>query len=276
MGFTVVEQEIRTIWVPLGCVSADTADTFYEGQLVMSNAAVGQPAGEGLGVYGAGAGHSDATGKNVPFGVILAFNDANPLYSSTYKGQYCTSVTTQAQQLARDFRGVEGMFGKGDPQPFAKVAVIGPSTILKAPIYLAAYGTAPTVYTNTTADSTGATITTSATTMTPVTYNTTWYCRSGANKGLYRVAYSTSTTSHTFYVHWPYAIAAGDTFVPVCARPFGTSLCQFDTESTFLQAQPTTGTDDVSLDILDMNLEVAGQEYATFKFNADHFCAIRA
>ena len=276
MGFQVIEAPLRNIWVPLGCVTADTADTFYEGQIVMSNAALGQPAGEGLSPLGTASGHSDATVKNVPFGVILAFNDAAPTYNSTYKGQSCTSVTTQAQQLARDFRGVEGMWAKGDPQPFAKVAVIGPSTILKGPIFLATYGVAPTVYTNTAADSTGATITTVATTMTPIVYNTTWYCRSGANKGLYRVAYSTSTTSHTFYVHWPYGIAVGDTFVPVCLRPFGTSISNFDAESTFIEAQPTTGTNDFSLDVLDIDLSVAGAEYATFKFNADHFCAIRA
>ncbi len=275
MGFSVIEHEIRQIWAPLGCITADTADTLYEGQIVMMNVSLGQPAGEGLNPLGVAAGHSDTTTQKIPFGVILAFNDATPLYSSTYKGQYCTSVTTQAQQLARDPRGAEGMFIKGDPQPLAKVSVIGPSSVLKGPIFLAAYGTAPTVYTNTAASSGGDTITTTAVAQTPVTYNTTWYCRTGANKGLYRVAYSTSTTSHTFYVHFPYAIAVGDTFVPVFLR-IGTCMGNLDAESTFIEQQPATGTNDYQFDVLEINLEKAGEEYAIFKFNADSFCALRA
>ncbi len=273
MGFSVIEHEIRQIWAPVNFI--DTADTLYEGQLVSCSVAVGQPNGEGLMPMNAAAGHSDTTGKAVPFGVVLAGNDASPTYNSTYKGMSITSAGTQVAQLARDFRGVEGMWSKGDPMAFAKVSVIGPSTVLKGPIFLAAYGTAPTVYTNTAASSGGDTITTTAVAHTPITYNTTWYCRTGANKGLYRVAYSTSTTSHTFYIHFPYAIAVGDTFVPVSLR-VGTCMTNFDSESTFIEQQPATGTNDYEIDVLELNLERAGEEYAIFKFNADQFCAIRA
>ena len=277
MGFQVIEAPLRNIWVPLGCITADTADTLYEGQIVMGGLASSAPLGEGMNPIGAAAGASDTTGKAVPFGVVLAFNDASPTYNSTYKGQYCTSVTTQAQQLARDFRGVEGMWAKGDPQPFAKVAVIGPSTILKGPIFQTSYGTSPLVYTNTTADSTGATIVTAAIGYEPVAYNHIWYCRSGANKGLYRVAYShgNADTSHTFYVHWPYTLAVGDTFTFAPLR-IGTSFCNFDAESTCILQQGATGTDYYALDVLEVNLEVAGAEYAIFKFNADQFGALRA
>uniref|UniRef100_A0A6M3ISJ7 Uncharacterized protein n=1 Tax=viral metagenome TaxID=1070528 RepID=A0A6M3ISJ7_9ZZZZ len=273
MGFSVIEHEIRQIWAPVNFI--DTTDTLYEGQIVASSIAAGQPAGEGLIPINAAAGHSDTTGRAVPFGVVLAGNDAEPTYNSTYKGMSIASVGTQAAQLARNFRGAEGMYAKGDPMALAKVSVIGTMTVLKGPIFLAAYGTACTVYTNTTASSSGDTITTTAVAQTPVTYNTTWYCRTGANKGLYRVAYSTSTTSHTFYIHFPYAIAVGDTFVPVFLR-VGTCLGQFDAESTFIEQQPATGTNDYSLDVLEINLEKAGEEYAIFKFNADQFGAMRA
>ena len=273
MGFTVIESPIRNIWAPVNFANA--AKTIYEGSIVAMTIAVGQPDGEGLIALAAAAGHDDTTTKAVPFGVVLAGNDASPAYDSTYKGQKIVSCGAQALQVARDFRGAEGMYAKGDPQVLAKVSVIGPSTVLKGPIFLASYGTAPTVYTNTAASTDGLTITTSAVAHTPITYNTTWFCRSGANRGLYRVAYSTSTTSHTFYIAWPYDIAIGDTFVPVSLRQ-GTCLAQFDAQSTFIEQQPATGTNDYELDVLEINLEVAGAEYAIFKFNADQFCAIRA
>ena len=273
MGFTVVEHEIRNIWAPVNF--ANSSDTVYEGQIVGSAVASSVPSGEGLLPIGAAAGHSDTTGKAIPFGVVLAGNDANPTYNSTYKGQSIASVGSQANQLARDVRGNEGMYAKGDPQALAKVSVIGPSTILKGPIYHLAYGTAPLVYTNTSASTDGLTVTTSAVAQTPLAYNVTWYCRSGANRGLYRVAYSTSTTSHTFYLGFPYDIAVGDTFVPIYLR-VGTCMAQFDGESTYIEAQPAYATNDYMVDVLEIHAETAGAEYAIFKFNAEQFCSYRA
>jgi len=273
MGFTVVEHEIRNIWAPVNF--ANSSDTLYEGQIVASALASSVPSGEGLVPVAAAAGHGDSTGKMVPFGVVLAGNDAAPTYNSTYKGQSIASVGSQALQLARDFRGAEGMYAKGDPQALAKVSVIGPSTILKGPIYHTAYGTAPLVYTNTSTSTDGLTITTAAVAQTPLAYAVTWYCRSGANRGLYRVAYSTSTTSHTFYLGFPYDIAVGDTFVPIYLR-VGTCMMQTDGESTYIEAQPAYATNDYMVDVLEIHAETAGAEYAIFKFNADQFCAYRA
>ena len=273
MGFTVVEHEIRNIWAPVNF--ANSSDTLYEGQIVGTPNSSSVPAGEGLVPVAAAAGHSDTTGKVVPFGVVLGGNDANPTYNSTYKGVSIASVGSQANQLARDFRGAEGMYAKGDPQALAKVSVIGPSTIIKGPIYHLAYGTAPLVYTNTSASTDGLTITTTAVAQTPLAYNVTWYCRSGANRGLYRVAYSTSTTSHTFYLGFPYDIAVGDTFVPIYLR-VGTCMAQFDGESTYIEAQPAYATNDYMIDVLEIHAEEAGKEYAIFKFNADQFCSYRA
>jgi hypothetical protein len=273
MGFTVVENEIRNIWAPVNF--ANSSDTCYEGQIVASALASSLPSGEGLVTMAAAAGHSDATGMMVPFGVVIGGNDAAPTYNSTYKGMSIASVGSQANQLARDVRGNEGMYVKGDPQALVKVSVIGTNTILKGPIYHLAYGTAPLVYTNTSASTDGLTITTAAVAQTPIAYNVTWYCRSGANKGLYRVAYSTSTTSHTFYLGFPYDIAVGDTFVPIYLR-VGTCKAQFDGESTYLEAQPAYATNDYVIDVLEIHAETAGAEYAIFKFNADQFCAYRA
>ena len=44
---------------------------------------------------------------------------------------------------------------------------------------------------------------------TPVAYNATHYCRSGANKGLYRIPYNTSATAQTYKIAYPYDIAVG-------------------------------------------------------------------
>jgi len=275
MGFSVIENPLRTIWVPVDF--ANSAKTLYEGAIVGSTLSSSVPAGEGVDAIGAAAGASDTTGKAVPFGVILGFNNSadSGTYSSTYMGQSATSVGTQALQVARSFRGAEGMFAKSDPMLLAKVAVIGADTILKGRIFNGAYGTAPTVYSNTAASSTGGGVTTSALGETPITYNHTWFCRSGANRGLYRTAYDTSTTTHTFYLTFPQDIAVGDTFCPVFLR-LGTCAAQFDTASTYLEAQPDYSSNYYLIDVLELHLETAGEEYAIFKFNADQLCAARA
>ena len=274
MGFSVIENPLRTIWVPVDF--ANSAKTLYQGAIVGSTLSSSVPSGEGVDALAAAAGAADTTGKAVPFGVILGFNDSadSGTYSSTYMGQSVVSVGTQAAQAARSFRGAEGMFAKGDPMVLAKVAVIGTDTILKGRIFNGAYGKAPTVYTNTTASTTGGTVTTTAVGNTPIAYNHTWYCRKGANMGLYRTAYSTSTTSHTFYITFPQDIAVGDTFCPAFLR-LGTCAAQFDAASTYIEAQPAYATNYYLIDVLELHLETAGEEYAIFKFNADQFCAAR-
>ncbi len=272
-GFSVANGSIWDTWVPVNF--ANSADTLYEGQIVGSSLASSVPAGEGVLPLGAAAGASDTTGKAVPFGIVVGSNAANPTYNSTYKGFSIASVGSQADQLARDYRGAEGQYAKGDPQALVKVSVIGADTIIKGPIFNGAYGTACAVFTNTAASTDGLTITTSAVAQTPIAYNVTWYCRSGANKGLYRTAYSTSKTSHTLYIGFPHDIAVGDTFVPIFLRP-GTCCAQFDGESTYIEQQPAYATNYYLIDVLEINAEVAGEEYAIFKFNADQFAGARA
>lgn len=273
MGFSVMEGGIRNIWAPVNF--ANSSDTLYEGQIVGSSLSSAVPSGEGLVPLAAAAGASDTSGQIVPFGVVLGGNDAAPTYNSTYKGVSIASVGSQALQVARDVRGNEGMWAKGDPLALAKVSVIGTNTVLKGPIFHLAYGTAPLVYSNTSASTDGLTITTAAVAQTPIAYNVTWYCRSGANKGLYRTAYSTSTTSHTLYTGFPYDIAVGDTFVPIYLR-VGTCCAQFDGESTYIEAQPAYASNYYLIDVLEIHAETAGAEYAIFKFNADQFCGSRA
>jgi len=276
MGFQVIEGELRNVWMPVNF--ANSSDTLYEGQIVMSSLSSEAPAGEGLAPLGAAAGASDTTGKAVPFGIVLAGNDANPTYDSTYKGQSIASVGSQALQLARDFRGAEGMFKKGDPQALVKVAVIGPNTIIKGPLFYGAYGTVLPTVTNTAQSTTGLTITMSAITPTVSAYNHTWFALDGKNRGLYRTAYNAGATptSATFYTAFPYDIEVNDTFRYACLR-LGTCFAQFDAESTYIEHSAVSyATNYYVLDVLELNLEVSGKEYAIFKFNADQFSAKRA
>lgn len=274
MGFEVIENPLRTIWVPVNF--ANSSDTLYEGQIVGTSLSSSLPAGEGMLPIGAAAGAADTTGKAVPFGVVVGDNNATKTFDSTYKCHSIASVGSQANLAARDVRGVEGMHPKGDKAAYVKVAVIGTDTILKGRLFNGAYGTAITAYSNTSASTDGLTVTTSAVSFTPIAYNTTWYNRSGANRGIYRIAYSTSTTSHTFYIAFPNDIAVGDVFVPAAIRQ-GTCAVQFDAESTYIEMSSVAySTNYYLIDVLEVNLEKSGEEYVIFKFNADQFCAARA
>ena len=213
MGFSVVENEIRTVWMPV-----HASDTVYVGQIVGCGLAT--PADEGVLPIGAAAGASDTTGKAIPFGVVVGVNDYDPTFDTTYKALSGTQVLSQANQLARSWRGVEGeLWSKGDPQLFAQVAVIGPHTVIRGPIFNAAYGTAPSVRTVTTGSSDGLGFTASAADFTPVANNATHYCRTGANRGISRIGDDTSTTVTTNDKAFPYDIAVGGRgSAAVCGR----------------------------------------------------------
>jgi hypothetical protein len=276
MGFQVIEGELRNIWVPVNFANA--AKTVYEGAIVEMAMSSSVASGEGIQAIAAASGHNDASGLIVPFGIVLAGNDANPTYDSTYKGQKLVSCGSQALQVARDFRGAEGMFAKGDPQVLAKVAVIGPNTIIKGPLFYGGYGTVLPTVTNTVQSTDGLLITHLALTPTVLAYNHTWYCTKGANKGLYRTGVNADATptNSDFYIAWPYDIEVGDTFRYCCLR-LGYTKAQFDTQATYIeQSAVSYASNDYGIEVLEINLAVSGQEYAIFKFNADHFCAYRA
>lgn len=262
-GFSVVSEPIRTRWYPV-----DYATTLYVGQIVTWCFQDAGTKSSGLQAY-AGTGLAGTTTDHCPLGVVIGFNNRTPLFDTTYKSHYATGVQTTTAQLARESVTVEGQMWKNDPALMANVALIDHTTRLKGRIFHGSYGTAPDVCTSTAADSTGVTLTTSAIDQTTVAYNNMFYCRTGKNMGLYRMAYSASTTSHTFYLRWPYGIAIGDTFVPVFFG-LGTQKVNFDDIGTYIVSDGDTnsyGTDYIWLDIEELNLREAGNEYAIFKFN---------
>jgi len=272
--FSVVENEIRTIWCAL-----DGSSTYYDGQLVSILAASKAHVTGTVVPLAVPAGAADTTNFQLIFGVVVGTNDITATYNST--GRYITGAITQAAQVARitsGFFGAEGMYSKSDPQPLVEVAVIGPNTVLRGDIRNAAVGTAPTVIADADGtDTTGYTTAglTSACDFTPVANNCTIYCRTGANAGLYRVTNDTSTTAPDVTVAFPYDVALGDTFVRVPMKQ-GSSNVYIGGPGLYFDVAQTAATNTFNVHVLDMNLTEAGKEHATFCFSPVHFDSARA
>lgn len=284
MGFSIAENPLRTVWMPVDYNNA-TAQTVYVGQFVVAGAA-GSNSGIKPWVQ---AGAADTTTDNVPFGIVKGLNvyPGNGSYSSTYKAEYATSVRTQAAQQARTSVFQEGMARKNDPALWAQVEVIGPHSVIRGSICNAADGTAPTVATVTavagSGDGTGFTCGTTGFDFTAVAYNATYYCRSGNNAGLYRVGYDTNagTGAKTFYgPNWPYTVQVGDTFVGVNTA-LGTCKLAFDLASVtaaghYVNCAAALTSDYIWANVLEINLEEAGKEYVLFTLNPLQLLAVRA
>ena len=268
-GFSVVEHPLRTLWAPVDYNST----TLYVGQLVVAGLNASEsgavkawnPAGEG-----------DTTADQVPFGVVVGTNNKEPLYNSTYKAEYITGVQSQANLLARKYFGQEGMYGKNDPQAMVQVAVLGCDTVLKGRIFNSTYGTSIS-YVTVTSGAAGTGFTSGSANHTPVAYNATVYCRTGANKGLYRVTNDTSPTTRTVLHYFPYAIAAGDTFKAVNISALGSCKMMTDSVGTFIDNSAAVGTTNwIWIDVYELNLEPDGQEYAIFRINPYQFLPVKA
>lgn len=261
----------RKLWVPIDRTAGAT--TLYEGQLCKMDSG----SFDGAAPLAAASGAADTTGHQVIWGVVCGTNYKSPLFAATY-GQYAASVASQADQVATVKLGVEGMHPKGDPRPMVEVAKLNASTVLKGDICNATQGVAPTVVTVTTGSTTGAGMTTGAIDFTPVANMNTFYCRSGANKGIYRVSKTTSTTVHTFDTYWPYDIAVGDTFVAVPMRQ-GQSYVQINETSGYLgtcfSCAASPATNYFLIDVLELDLREAGKETVLFTFNPIHLCEAR-
>lgn len=269
MGFKIAEGEGRTYWA-----ATDGSSTYYMGQIVTAIAASKANTPGTCLPLAVPAGVADTTNFQVPIGIVVGFNDAIPTYSNGI--QYTTGVLTQAAQLARSWTGNEGMYAKGDPQVLVQIAEILPHTVIEGPICNAALGTAPTVVTSTAADTTGWTSagTTGSCDFTPVANICTVYCRKGTNKGLYRTTNDTSATAPDVTVAFPYDVAIGDTFVRV---PMKQGRCDIYIGGPGLYIDCSlTATNNFAVLCYELDLEVAGQERAYFRFMNMHFDNARA
>lgn len=258
-GFSVMDNtQLGTVWVPV-----DGTASIYTGQLVYLG--LQTPADSGVVNLGQAGGFADITTRKIPYGVVIGNNNKTKLYNSTYKTDYITAVDTAAAQLLRDWRGVEGMYAKGDPCPMAHVALIGPGTVLRGRLMTTAYGTVPTEKTITTATSTVAFVS-AAIDVATVAYNSTVFFRSGANMGIYRIVSSASDTTHTLTKAMPQSPVVGDKFVMLPVRQ-GTCRVQTDAQAMFIDCVQACTTHFWLVDGIEVHAETAGEEYFVFKFN---------
>ena len=196
-------------------------------------------------------------------GIVTAVADKSRTYVAASSGAQgygdrSTYTITQATIAANLGTGLSG----GGEVDVTKIVPF--DTLVKGPIYNTVWGTALTELVVTTADSGGTTITAAGDAITDMTDAfPTAYCRSGANRGHYRVVTTTdSTTVSTVVIPFPYGIVAGDVFVVAACRLGWGSM------------QLCTGADAIDGDIIqthyhpvdyhEINLEESGKEYAVF------------
>lgn len=266
MGFKVVHgPSVQKIWAPIV-----DSDTLYIGQIVECQGA------EGCTPIGVSAGANDTTGKVVPFGIVVGINSIPGYgnFDSTYKTDKITDATPHASTT--EFQSVEGVWPKGDKQAMVEIALIDATTIIEGPIFNAAVGTAPTVGTVTTGSADGLSCTTNAVDVAGVAVLSTVYFRAGANKGQYRISDDTSATAHAWDKATVYDVEVGDTLVKTNLRAIGPSRVQFDSESIYIDCAAALTTDYYGIDVIKLDLSVAGKEHCHFRFNADHFTLKRA
>lgn len=244
----VKESGLGTIWLPVA-----NGQTIYVGQLVKTLNGFVVPLGVAECVEDA----------NRPIGVVVATNDKDPTYSATYKTNYITGVQSQSAQKARKWQGAQGMWSLGDPIPMVQIELIGKDTVIQG-----TFGGALTEFHPANANDVGNAITKAEGSQGTVNYNTIFYCRSGANKGIYRMnsedSNDGSKTTSNFPVYWPYAIATSDYFVRANVK-LGRSKVQFDSLSMYVDPVDLLSNYFVII-VEEVNLAVPGQETVTFRF----------
>ena len=263
--FTVVHDSPQTVWAPV-----INTDTLYVGQLVRSANEGVQPIAVANGVNDrvnklTGAGDT-GTANNAIFGVIVGTNKRTPTFNTTQKAESITYVAP-ASANTDDYFGVEGPWAKGDLQAMVEIVPITPSTVLRGKIFNGAYGTAPT---ETALSGTPTTVagTSAAVDASGLAALATIYFRSGIATGAYRVTDDTSTTALTWDLPLATAPAAGDLVCRVNGlRPIGLSLAYIDSEGMYIDAGAALTSHYLMLDVLRLDLSVAGNEYVEFRFN---------
>jgi hypothetical protein len=228
----------------------------YVGQMVRRDA----DAGGVIEPMAAAAAGPDTT--SYVLGIVNAIYNS-PTYDSTYQGDLGTYDTTQATQVANDPVGVVQ----------ADIVPIFPGTIIKAPVCATTAGTAITVVTVTTGSADGLTFL-GNTISTSVSFYSTAYCRTGANRGRYRRVTTGSTTTQTMLVAFPYDIAAGDTFCVANVTLPGQNL-HFDLDSRFQAINGVAAlTNYYRGRTIKLNLEEAGREWIEFVVDPAHIASV--
>jgi len=273
MGFSVVQGSPQTLWIPV-----EPGEIIYNGSIVGVDMATPL---EGVQPLPVAAGASNTTNKNQPFGVVIGNNnvEGNIQFSTTYNTEYITQKAAGDHYgSTTEYRGVEGVWAKGDPQAMVEVAIICPSTVLRGDLFNAAVGTAPTIGTVSTASGgDGIGCTSSAVDVATIANFSTIYVRTGANQGIYRTLTSNSTTAHVWLKAMKADVAVGDTIVAINGlRPYGISIMQLDDEATYIDINAALSADYFKIVVHRLDLSESGKEFVEFRFDADNFCGARA
>ena len=235
-----------------------TGVTMYEGQFCLAGLVAGAGGHVQLGTVA-----SEAFEDQQPLlGFVVAVADESRTFVKAVSGTqqygnrstYTTTIATIAANQGT------GLTGGGEVDVCLALPM---NTLIRAPIYDTVWGTALTELTVTTGNADGATVTHANDTITDIADNlSTIYCRSGANRGHYRVNGTGGVNANVADIPFPYAIAAGDVFV-VASCVLGLGGLDF-----------TTGIDaidgDNNMDAYypvyyhEINLEESGKEYAIF------------
>lgn len=265
---TVVHGSPKTIWVPV-----EVSGTIYVGSIVGEDVS-GIATNEGFIKLPVAAGVGNATNYDVPLGVCIGTNEKNPVYNSTYLAEYTTQQGASDPQdgSTREYAGVEGPFSKGDCTSYVKVALITPSTLLRAPLRVGAIGTNLTERTCTTGNSSGVAGTFGGCDFTPVAGLSTAYCRKGANAGIYRQRSDASTTAWTWSLATPADVEAGSVWVSAPIK-LGVSYAYIGdgTVMSYIDCSATASTNYFHIYVTSLDMREKGNEYAEFYFLSTHF-----
>jgi len=265
MGFTVSRGAPITVWVPV-----INTDTLYVGQLVRCNNEGVEPVAQASGaasqahkVAAVGLISDGASANNMMYGVVVGTNKRTPTFSSSYSAEYITYVAPSSA-TSGDYFGVEGPWAKGDLQAMVEVAIITSETVLKAPLYNAAWGTAPTELVVASGASTLG-CTTNTNEASGIASESTIYFRTGAAAGAYRITDDTSPTGHTWDSATVTTCAVADTCVKVNLRPNGQCKMMPDSEAMYIDVNAECTTNYFLINVVSLDLSEAGKETVEFQ-----------
>jgi hypothetical protein len=182
----------------------------------------------------------------------------SPTYDSTYQGDKATYDSAQTAQIANDPIGATEV----------QVAIARPGDMWRAPICKVTNGTALDTITVTTADTLGDDVIHTGAITAPTAPYATIYCRTGANRGQYRVIQAGGTTDQDVTLCFTYDIAVGDTFVAANVR-LGFANIDFTTDFLGIDGDSAV-TNHYHAFCHKLNLEESGKEFAVVAFHSKH------
>lgn len=262
MGFTIGNgPPVQKTWSPI-----INTDTLYVGQLVKVD-------NEGVQPLAVASGAADTSQKQLPWGVVVGHNRKIPIHDTSFQTDSITYVDPSSAN-AEDYISVEGVWARGDLQAMVEVALIDSTTILRGPLFTDSFGTAPTVGTLSGSPTT-TTATTSAVEESGIAKRSTMFVRTGVAAGHIRVTDDASPTAITWDLPLTVASVAGDKIVRVNLTPQGPCQVNTDSQSLFIDTGATVSSNYFLIDVVRLDLRIAGSEYVEFRFHGDHFNTLR-